>query len=979
MTRTLLDLAALRSRLAKQTGRPLWRSLDAVAETPEFAQFLAAEFPAAYTPPAGADRRRFMQLMAASFAFGGLAGCDDPPDNRDQEVPYVRDPARAIPAIPLHYASAAMLDGVANGILVTTRNGRPIKIEGNDRHPWSRGGTDVFGQASVLGLYDPERSQTVRHLGRISDWESFGGVMAGAFGMLRARGGEGLRLLTGPVSSPSLLAQVAAMRAAFPAMRWHVHAPVGRDAAYAGAHAAFGQAFETRWRFDRADVVVSLDGDMLDHGPHQVGVSRDWIDARRQLAKTGRLLTLFSAGPTPTLTSGRADDRVGVDQRDMARLAADLLRDVSGDATPQGGGDAAAQWRARAASALRGARGRGIVLAGYGQPAAVHEAAHRINAALGNLGAGVFLTTPVIAQAEPLDSLVADAAAGRVDTLVMLDTNPSYSAPAALGFAAALERVRLKLHAGLYFDETAAHADWHLPAAHPLESWGDARAFDGTVTLLQPTVRPFYSGRSASEALSIMADAQPRQGQRIVRDFHRGPQAMPAFAPAWERMLDDGFIAGSAFAEQPAPALTAAAAAPPAAPPPVAASGLDVVFRPDPSIWDGSFANNGWLQELPKPLSKIVWNAALSVSPQLAERERLRHGDVVELEVGGRRLEGPVWISPGQAANTVTATVGYGRRMNGNLCNGIGYDAAALQAAAMPAFLTGAVLHRTERQAALVTTQDHHAMEGGEFVRVQPVGGAPVGENVSFTQPTLYDGPEGNGRAWGMVIDLDACIGCNACVVACQSENNSPVVGVEQVAAGRDMHWLRVDRYHDGGLDDAGSKFMPVPCMHCEQAPCEVACPVEATLHDSEGLNLMVYNRCVGTRACSSYCPYKVRRFNYLDYSEPSAPSTRAGRNPDVTVRARGVMEKCTYCVERIAGARIVADKENRPIRDGEVRTACQSACPTRAIVFGDLGDKSSEVVAARRDPRNYALLGELNTRPRTTYLAALAAAPEHS
>ncbi len=382
---------------------------------------------------------------------------------------------------------------------------------------------------------------------------------------------------------------------------------------------------------------------------------------------------------------------------------------------------------------------------------------------------------------------------------------------------------------------------------------------------------------------------------------------------------------------------------------------------------------------MPKPLSKVVWNAALSVSPQLAERERLRHGDVIELQVDGRRLEGPVWISPGQAANTVAATLGYGRRMNGALCDGIGYDAGALQDAAAPAFLRGAVLHRTERQAALVTTQDHHAMDGHDFLRVQPVGGAPVGETASFTQPTLYDGPAGDGRAWGMVIDLDACIGCNACVVACQSENNSPVVGVEQVAQGRDMHWLRIDRYHDGGLDDAGSRFMPVPCMHCEQAPCEVGCPVEATLHDHEGLNLMVYNRCVGTRACSSYCPYKVRRFNYLDYSAPAAPSVRAGRNPAVTVRSRGVMEKCTYCVERIADARIAADKENRPIRDGEVRTACQSACPTRAIVFGNLADQDSEVAATRRDPRNYALLGELNTRPRTTYLAALAAAAEHS
>ncbi len=971
MTRTTIDLAALRAKLSGQAGRPLWRSLEAVAETPEFAEFLTAEFPAAYAPPPGSDRRRFLQLMAASFAFGGLAGCDDPPDGRSQEVPYVRDPVSTIPAIPLHYASAALLDGVALGVVVTTRNGRPIKIEGNDRHPWTRGGTDVFSQASVLELYDPERSQAVRHLGRISGWETFNGVMAGAFGVLRAKHGEGLRLLSGPISSPTLLAQVAAMQTAFPAMRWHVHAPVGRDAAYQGAHAAFGQAFETRWRFDRADVVVSLDGDMLDQGPHQIGVSRDWIDARRTLAKTGKLLTLFSAGPTPTLTSGRADDRVAVDQRDMTSLAADLLQDI-GAGKPTASDDAAAQWRARATTALLAARGRGIVLAGYGQPPAVHEAVHRINAALGNLGVTVFLTAPVTAQAEPLESLVADAAQGRVDTLIMLDTNPCHTAPTALGFTAALEKVRLKLHTGLYFDETAEHADWHLPAAHSLESWGDARAFDGTVTLIQPTIRPFYAGRSASEVLSLLVDPQPRSGRDILYNQHRGQQSDAAFAAAWQKMLDDGFIAGSAFPEQTPPPLS-----PMSSGVPPAAQGLDVVFRPDPSIWDGRFGNNGWLQELPKPLSKIVWNAALSISPHLAEREHLRNGDVVALQADGRRLEGPVWISPGQATNTVTATLGYGRRMNAGLCAGIGYDATALQDPALPALLSGVVLHRTERHVSLVTTQDHHTMEGTDFIRVQRLGAAPVGENVSFTQPTLYDRDKSDGRAWGMVIDIDACIGCNACVIACQSENNSPVVGPEQVAEGRDMHWLRVDRYHEGGLDDAGSRFMPVPCMHCEQAPCEVGCPVEATLHDSEGLNLMVYNRCIGTRACSSYCPYKVRRFNYLDYTEPSAASTRAGRNPDVTVRARGVMEKCTYCVQRIAGARITADKENRGIYDGEVRTACQSACPTRAITFGDLANQSSEVHAARRDPRNYSLLGELNTRPRTTYLAALAAGSE--
>ncbi|WP_428484797.1 TAT-variant-translocated molybdopterin oxidoreductase [Rhodopila sp.] len=973
------DLAALRARLAGPVRRT-WRSLDAVADTPEFRRFLHNEFPSAAGLAAGSDRRGFLKLMAASLALAGLAGCDDD-DPRDQEVPYVRAPEQVVPSATLSYASAALIDGFANGVLVTTRNGRPIKIEGNPQHPWTRGGTDVFGQASILDLYDPLRSQAVQYLGRASTWLAARAALVGRFAQSRAEQGNGLRLLTGPVTSPSLIAQIDAMRQAFPRMRWHSHMPADRSPAYAATQQVFGRALETRWHFDQAKLVVALDGDFLDPGPHQVGVSRDWIEARQASARNGSLLQLHTAAMVPNLTSAKSDYHVAVGPRDMEQLARSLLSTVSGQQQTVPAGPIR-EWQSRVAAALQAAHGQCIVIAGATQPAAVQAAVHGLNVALGNVGKTVFYTAPVLAQAESLTALAADIDRGDVRTLVMLDTNPAYDAPADLRFIDLFAKVPLKIHAGLYVNETANYADWHLPLAHPLETWGDARALDGTVSVIQPTIQPFYGSRSMQEILSLLIDQTAANGLTLLRGHYQQDTDAATFEPRWRQALLDGFLPNTALPAEDvrvnavpkagAPEAVAPDARAPAPPPNSPPKGLDVIFRPDPTIWDGSLANNGWLQELPKPLTKLVWENAISIAPALAERAHLSQGDIVTLAVAGRSVEGPVWVLPGQADNTVALTLGYGRPAPDLLFSGLGYDAYAVRISASPWQLPGGTLHAVGRRVQLATTQIHNTMEGHDFARVQPMGAAPVGDPANAVQPTLYpdNSQHGDGRAWAMVIDNDACIGCNACVVACQAENNIAVVGKEQVLAGRAMHWLRIDRYYEGGLDDPDTHFMPIPCMHCEQAPCEVGCPVEATLHDSEGLNLQVYNRCIGTRACSSYCPYKVRHFNYLDYTGGQAPSIQARNNPDVTVRSRGVMEKCTYCVQRIAAARITADKDNAPIPDGAVQTACQGACPTRAITFGDKNNPRSAVAALRTDPRHYALLGELNVRPRTTYLA---------
>ncbi|MCJ2013174.1 TAT-variant-translocated molybdopterin oxidoreductase [Methylobacterium sp. J-076] len=975
------DLPALRARLQGGDGPRFWRSLDAVADSDEFRAYLAVEFPAASRLAAQPGRRGFLKLMAASFALGGLTACGA--DGRDYEVPYVNEPERIVPGAPLSYASSALFDGFGNGILVTTRNGRPLKVEGNPDHPWSRGGTDVLAQASILGLYDPFRSQAVQHLGRPASWAAFNGAMAAQTAAWRAASGRGVALLTGPVTSPTLAAGLARWREAYPEARWFTNST--RDGLLEGARRAYGRPVETLPDFGRARAIVSLDGDFLDLGPGQVGLSRRWSDARRAALAEGRLLPLYSAAPTPGLTSAKADDAVPVPAGRLEELARAMLAAAGGGAAPAGD-DPAGRWAGRAWAALGQARGAGIVTAGLAASPDLHALVHRLNGALGNTGATLHHVAPAAeAGAGSLADLAGAIDRGEVQALIVLGANPVYDAPGALRFAARMERVPLKIHAGLYYDETGAHADWHLPLAHPLESWGDVRSLDGTVGLIQPTVAPFYNGHTPPEVLAFLAGADEGTDALglLKRRWRREGEDDAAFDGRFAEALRKGFFADGAA---PAEAVTLTGVPPtPPAPVPAPAGGIELAFRPDGTLYDGTHADLAWLQELPKPLIKVVWENVVAVSPALAAREGLANGDLVRIEAEGRSLTGPAWILPGQAETTVTLSLGYGRDVPDHLSRGLGYDAGLLRPVDTPWHLAGARLVRTGETRMPATTQHLGALpddaEGRAIIRRQVVGAAPVGDPTDAAPaPSFYPPPDSQDRwtaaQWGMAIDLDTCTGCNACVTACQAENNIPVVGREEVARGRWLGWIRIDRYYEGDPEAPATHFQPVPCMHCEAAPCELGCPVEATLHDSEGLNLQVYNRCVGTRTCQSYCPYKVRRFNYLDYSGGMPPVTQQQRNPEVSVRARGVMEKCTYCIQRIATARIDSAKDaHAPIPDGTVETACQGACPTRAISFGNVADPQSEVSAAKRDPRNYSLLGHLNTKPRTTYLAGLAPA----
>ncbi|MFI5364149.1 MAG: TAT-variant-translocated molybdopterin oxidoreductase [Candidatus Binatia bacterium] len=977
-----LDLAAIRRRLAASTGQQYWRSLEELADTPEFHRFLERELPRqAMGLLSAVDRRQFLKLMGASLALAGLSACTRQPT--EKIVPYVRQPEQLVPGQPLFFATAIPFSGVASGVLVESHMGRPTKVEGNPQHPASLGATDAFAQASVLTLYDPDRSQVITHIGEIRPWSAFLAAVRTALDGQREQHGAGLRVLTETVTSPTLAQQLRELLAAFPQAQWYQYEPANRDNARTGSRLALGEYVDLQYHFDKADVVFALDADFLSCGPGHVRYVRDFNTRRRvQADQRDEMNRLYVVESTPSNTGAMADHRLPLRAGQIADFARAVAAGLGLAVQPPAGLDAHAKWIAALVRDLQQHRGASLVIAGDAQPAAVHALAHAINDALGNVGRTVEYTDPV--EAKPtlhdtsLRELVTEMQAKQVAMLLILGGNPVFNAPADVPFAAALAKVPLSVHVSLYSDETSELCHWDIPEAHPLESWSDARAYDGTVSIMQPLIAPLYEGKTVHEVLAALSEHPERSSHDIVRDYWKGRHSGDDFEHFWRRSLHDGVVADTALpAKQVALRPDALVTSAPAA---ADTHALEIIFRPDPTIFDGRFANNGWLQELPKPITRLTWDNAALISPATAERLALGNEDVVELRYGGRSLRAPIWITPGHAPDAVTVHFGYGRRRAGKVGNGAGFNAYAVRTADAPWFDSGLELRPTGERCALSSTQHHHSMEGRPLVRVGTLDeyrACPDFAREMAEEParsdTLYpDDHPYTGYAWGMAIDLNTCTGCNACVIACQSENNIAIVGKTEVGRGHEMHWIRVDRYYAGDLDNPQTYHQPVPCMHCENAPCEVVCPVGATVHSSEGLNDMVYNRCVGTKYCSNNCPYKVRRFNWFLYSDWTTESLKALRNPDVTVRSRGVMEKCTYCVQRINAGRIQAQKEDRTIRDGEVVTACQQACPAEAIVFGNINDPNSRVATLKAEPRNYALLGDLNTRPRTTYLARL-------
>jgi MoCo/4Fe-4S cofactor protein with predicted Tat translocation signal len=979
--RGALDLETARAKVAEAKGPEYWRSLEELAGSPDFQEMLHREFPRGASEWLdSASRRGFLKLMGASLAMAGMTACTKQP--LEQIVPYVRQPEEVVPGRPLFFASAFTLGGYASPVLVESHLYRPTKIEGNDRHPASLGGTDIFSQASILGMYDPDRSQTITYLGDVRTWGDLVNAMRGPLSVQKSLQGAGIRMLTPTISSPTLADQLRAFLKLYPEAKWHVYEPINRDNVLEGAKMAFGQPVETRYDFEKADAILSLDADFLYAGfPGSARYIRDF--ARRRNPESGAMNRLYVVESAPSSTGARADHRLPVRAAAIESLVRACSMMLGDDVDPSMVLDDQRKFLEAVVKDLKGHRGSGVVIAGDHQPAVVHAFVHAINQALGNIGQTVFYTDPVDAnpvnQTESLKDLVADMRGSKVDLLIILGGNPAYDAPADLGFAAALQstNIPLRLHLGLYQNETAELCQWHVNEAHYLEAWGDARAYDGTVSIVQPLIAPLYDGRSGYELVSMLSGQPQAKGHEIAQAYWKTQHSGADFDTFWRKSLHDGWIEGTAFAPKQVglkPAGFPGTAT-------VDQKAIEINFRRDPSIYDGQFANNGWLQELPKPMNKMTWDNPAMVGPAMAERLGLKSEDVVELELNGKKIRVPVWVQVGHADHSVTVFLGWGRRRAGRVGTGTGFDMYQLRFSATPWFTSGLAIRKTGDTYKLATTQGYQTMD-------TPVGSRPLVRTATIEEyhqePDFAKEEEPSAEltlykpypyasepyAWGMAIDMNACVGCNNCILACQSENNIPVVGKEQTVRGRHMHWLRVDAYYQGDRDNPKAYFQPVPCQQCENAPCEVVCPVGATVHSSEGLNDMVYNRCVGTRYCSDNCPYKVRRFNFLLFQDWDTPQLKMMRNPDVSVRSRGVMEKCTYCIQRINQHRIDSEREDRKIQDGELQTACQQSCPANAIVFGNINDPNSQVSKWKAQSRNYSLLADLNTRPRTTYLA---------
>ncbi len=988
-------------RLADKSGRTYWRSLDELSRDAGFTERLTEharrEFPSQVELLADpVQRRSFLQLMGASLALAGISSCTRQPD--EFILPYAKTPEALVPGTPLYFATAMPWSSGAIGLLVESHMGRPTKCEGNPEHSASGGGTDCYAQASVLDLYDPDRSTAVIRNGRLASYDDFVSVLGPDLEAQKQKRGAGLRILTGTINSPTLAAQLGALLTDFPKARWIQCEPVSRDNQRLGALLAFAEDVTPRHMLERAEVIVALEDDLLAGGPSAVRQARAWAGRRRDASAMSRLYVVES---TPTGTGSMADHRLALAPSGIDRVARAIAQAVGVDVGSAGGAELGGEDAAFVAAVvkdLKAQKGKSLVVAGEALSGQVHALVNAINVKLENVGKTVEYGEPAapasVEEQAGLADLAREMSRGEVEILCVIGANPVYDAPVDLEFVAAMQKVPLRVHYGLREDETGVLCHWHVPATHFLETWSDARAFDGTLSIVQPLIAPLYGSKSVHEFVALLAGKPGIAGYETVRAFWKAKLGDPAdFEAIWRRALHDGVLANSALAARAVSLKRFDAGAAPSAP----AGELELAFRADPSIYDGRFANNGWLQEVPKPISKLTWDNALYLSPETAAQYQVQSGAVVEIAHAGRKLKAAVWIQPGQARGAATLHLGFGRTRGGKLGTGPGFNAYALRTST--ALWGGAAtIAKSGETYMLACAQEHHNMSEfgyerdlirettpAEFARGN--FGAPRtavphkvadtgtghGEKPGHAEGALvtqYAGYKYEGYAWGMVIDLSTCVGCNACVIACQAENNIPIVGKEQVAIGRELHWIRIDRYFAGAANSPRVLFQPIVCMQCENAPCEVVCPVGATSHGADGLNEMVYNRCVGTKYCSNNCPYKVRRFNFLLYSDWTSAALKLQRNPDVTVRSRGVMEKCTYCVQRISMARIEAKREDRRVQDGEVVTACQQVCPAQAITFGDLNDKSSAVHAKRALGHNYGLLTELNTAPRTTYLS---------
>ncbi|MHB1155246.1 MAG: TAT-variant-translocated molybdopterin oxidoreductase [Phycisphaerales bacterium] len=987
------------------TGPAYWRSLDELADTPDFRGFVEKEFPG-YAPELmlSGTRRTFLKLMGASAALAGLVGCRRWPQRK--LAPYTSRPENRTPGVPQFYATALELDGIAQPLLVKAYDGRPVKIEGNPDHPASGGAASLLAQASILNLYDPQRSRAVKRNGTDATWADAEAAMKQIIADAKAGGGAGLVVLTEPTGSPTVERLKATLLKQLPGAKWATYSAMGAHSSVGGARPIYS--------LSEAKVIVALDCDFLGDHPEQVRLMRQFADSRRTVDTKKTCSRLYVAEPCFTITGTNADVRMAMRRSRIGELASAIAAKLGISGAEAAKDDVIAKRAARITDDLKRAAsggGKTVVMAGAAQPAAVHALVAAINAKLGG---------PVrYVRVDESDDVPATAR-----TLIVLGGNPLYDGSPDV--VKLVESAKTVVHLSHDVNDTSAtpgsKTTWHLPRAHDLEAWGDARTADGQVVLIQPLIYPLFGGRSMIELLALLTGENTDAHEQVRKTFAGNEKQ-------WRKSLHDGFIENTAYAPAEPPAFTGfkSQITNPK-------SQIELVFRRDYKVLDGRFANNGWLQELPEPLSKLTWGNAAVIGLNDADKLGVKFGDVIRITLGAASAELPVYVLPGQPDGSIAVTLGYGRKHVGHIGENVGVDVYPLWRAAQTsgggASFAGAHIERTGKHIKPACTQDHFAIDPvGQKTREQrathelirsatldefkrrpdfatadaegekvhlPLAGIATGRGGQPYENPLDEAGKPVDYAWGMTIDLNACTGCNACVIACQSENNIPIVGSPQVLMNREMHWLRIDRYFAGDPrkeDDVRAIHQPMMCQQCENAPCEQVCPVAATTHDTEGLNVMVYNRCIGTRYCSNNCPYKVRRFNFFDFNsrdpktpgdtppypgipdqqplEQVGPLARMKNNPDVTVRMRGVMEKCTFCTQRIQIAKQDAAAAGRKVAGDEIQTACQQTCPAKAISFGNLKDSTAPVHEQYyTNERGYSILEDFNTRPRTRYLA---------
>jgi molybdopterin-containing oxidoreductase family iron-sulfur binding subunit len=989
----------------------LWRSLDEFSGTPEFEAALEREFPQGAAEWHGGEmsRRNFLQLMGGSMALAGigLTGCRRP---EAYLVPFTQGVEWTIPGKFLYYATSQPRRNGAMPLVATTSDGRPTKLEGNPLHPISNGATDAFAQASVLDLYNPGRSRAITAEGKPADAAALAAKLDEIRAAAESSAGEGLAFLAERVDSPTRDRLLAQLRQKYPNLLWAEYEPLGNSEYDAAVAACFGAGVGVVPDFSAADKVFAVDDDFLNASFSGLEQVRGFT-ARRRISAPGQPMNrLYVAETRYTPTGGMADHRLRIKPSEAGALLRALGQEIAAltgdgalgavvEAFPEGQLSADPKWITECAKDLAASKGKSIVVVGKQQPAAVQALGFAINNALGAPGQTLRSMRVERPQSASVAELAAAMEAGRVKNLFILGGNPVYNAPADLRFGDLLGGVPVSVRLGIYEDETSAASKWHVPQAHYLESWGDARSADGTICAVQPMILPLWNGVNELEVLNRLAGNPEPIGPQLVRDTFAKVANGGDLEAKWTEFLRQGFLTGTAWPEASPAFNSGAATALAAAYRPAPSGQLEIAFTPSGTIDDGRYANNGWLQETPDFATKVTWDNAALVSPATAASLGISTGDMVELSTGGRQIKAAALVAPGHADNALSIALGYGRVNISHVTDNVGFDAYPLRTTQCMAFASNASLKRTASKHKFAETQTHENMEGRDLVRegtaaryaedpmfAQTMGmDGHIPPNISlFTHPKL-DSPE----QWGMTVDLSTCTGCNACVVACQAENNVPIVGKDQVSRGRNMAWIRMDRYFAGDENDPEMLPQAIMCQHCENAPCETVCPVNATVHSEDGLNLMAYNRCIGTRYCANNCPWKVRRFNFFDYNQRPldklyfgplakkgmAESVQMSKNPNVTVRMRGVMEKCTYCIQRIEEAKITRSVQAGPsdklkVPFPSVKSACQQACPSESIVFGNINDPQSRVAQLKKEPRNYQMLKYLNVSPRTTYLA---------